>query len=87
MGAFARLWGWPVGPPSPHSASDPARADDRALHARLLAGDETAPSDLARAHLGPLAAWLSGIFARVETDRDRAVGLAEPGEPQTFDPI
>lgn len=34
-------------------------AAGRALHARLLAGDPTAPADLAAAYLDPLTAWLA----------------------------
>ncbi|SRR5713226_7663726 len=45
---------------------EPTRAAERALHARLLAGDPVAPSDLAETYLLPLAAWLLRRFPRVD---------------------
>lgn len=41
-----------------------ARAADRALHCRLVAGDPTAPTDLAERYLGPLLAWLRRCHPR-----------------------
>ena len=64
--------------------------DGRALHARLLRRDPTAPSDLARLYLEPLLEWLAQWFAKVDDQLldDVAVTLIlKVGkEPDQYDP-
>jgi hypothetical protein len=75
---------------SGHRASGPDRESGRALHARLLRRDPTAPSDLAATYLAPLVAWLGQTFPRdddalLETIAiDLMLGLAE--HPERYDP-
>src|SRR5438128_2056849 len=45
-------------------ALPPTQQESLQLHQRLLAGDPTAPNDLAVAYLEPLVAWLGEADAR-----------------------
>lgn len=68
----------------------PASREDRALHARLLAGDPTAPADLALAHLASLTGWVLDRFPRQDPHLlesaaiDLLLALAE--RPRQYDP-
>lgn len=53
-----------MGPGSEHRATDLEDDGGRALHARLLRGEPTAPSDLATVYLQPLVDWLHRTFRR-----------------------
>ncbi len=70
--------------------SNSEREDDRALHARLLRRDPTAPADLAQGHLAPLVAWLLDTFphddpALLETVAiDLILDLGQ--RPEQYDP-
>jgi RNA polymerase sigma-70 factor (ECF subfamily) len=67
-----------------------APKDERALHARLLAGDLLAPSELAEAYLAPLVARLQRAYPTVDPHMvesaviDTLLDMAE--HPQRYDP-
>jgi hypothetical protein len=77
-------------PGSEQQAADLADDGGRALHARLLRGDPTAPSDLAKIYLDPLATWLHQTFPRDDDAMlesiaiDLMLSLAE--HPERYDP-
>ena len=75
---------------SPREGPPSTPDDERELHARLLAGDETAPSDLARAYLGPLTTWLSRAFPREDSHLIESVVIdlisALAKAPARYDP-
>jgi RNA polymerase sigma-70 factor (ECF subfamily) len=66
------------------------RADDRALHERLIAGDALATAELAEAYLDPLARWLQLRFPKEDPHLlqdaaiDAVLSLAE--RPHQYDP-
>lgn len=47
---------------------EPNRAEELALHQRLLEADPTAPADLAVAYLAGLVAWLTALNPRLDRD-------------------
>ena len=69
-----------------------ASADERALHARLLRRDPTAPADLAGRFLAPIVAWLQQQpqFQREDPDLLETVAIdliLQVGEhPERYDP-
>lgn len=73
----------------PHEAAETGEGD-RALHARLLRRDLSAPSDLVQAHLEPLVRWLRARYPRADDDLlqdvavDLLLSLAE--RPEQYDP-
>jgi RNA polymerase sigma-70 factor, ECF subfamily len=58
----------PAEPAPSGSAPRPDREAERALHARLLAGDVVASADLAEAYLPPLVARLARAFPHLDGD-------------------
>src|SRR5262245_31282044 len=68
----------------------PNRAAERALHARLLARDPVAPSELADLYLPPLAAWLLRRFPQVDPhlveDAATDAALDTAQHPERYDP-
>lgn len=78
-----------VGPLEQHGPLLPAN-DDRALHARLLSRDPTAPSDLARGHLDGLVRRLHAHFPQVDDHlvQDVAITLilSLAQRPEQYDP-
>jgi hypothetical protein len=69
---------------------EPTRAAEHALHARLLAGDPVAPSELAETYLPPLAAWLLRAFPHVDPhlveDAATDAVLDTAQHPERYDP-
>lgn len=72
------------------NARQVAPPGDQALHARLLARDPTAPSDLAGAYLDPLLRWALAQFSHADADLvegatiDALLQVAE--RPEQYDP-
>ena len=64
--------------------------DGRNVHARLLAGDPVAPSDLAMTYFEPLTAWLEALYPRLHPHEcATAAGdaiLAVIKNPQSYKP-
>ena len=79
-------------PDSGHRVVEQPQEDDggRALHARLLQGDPTAPADLVDWYLEPLIAWLHRTFPGDDRDLMESVAtdsiLALGRLPARFDP-
>src|SRR2546428_659415 len=62
---------------SHHWRKPPSGREARDLHARLVANDPTAPSDLAVAYLDPITDWLVQRYPRVDPNEcATAVGEA-----------
>src|SRR5205823_2519087 len=57
-------WRWAMKPGFGHGVRGVANDAGHALHARLMRGDPTAPSDLVDCYLPPLVNWLLRAFPR-----------------------
>src|SRR4051794_5298532 len=71
------------------SLADDDLTSDESLHRRLVAGDATAPAELALRFLDPLIAWLRGrnrVPQEVCVEAAEDAWLALVKSPTTYDP-